>query len=156
MAEKLLANSHCLLKLTMEDNFDDLLVSHTDTSPLNTIQRDYQKPGCSKEYDEDSDLSDEIPSYQLPLKTEKEQAVEEKKKQSHAKRKRKAEAEVTSFNGGQNQKNGGIHKKKKETLDKTVPSHSGYNVRANIPPDEQFKETFRRLSKNPSKVLFLP
>ena len=95
MAEKLLANSHCLLKLTMEDNFDDLLVSHTDTSPLNTIQRDYQKPGCSKEYDEDSDLSDEIPSYQLPPKTEQEQAVEDEK-QSHAKRKRKAEAEVTS------------------------------------------------------------
>ena len=79
----LLVNSHCLQKLTMEDNFDDLLVSHTDTIPFNTIQLDYQKPGCSKDYDQDSDSSDEIPSYQPP-KTEKEQVVKEEK-QSNAK-----------------------------------------------------------------------
>ena len=47
-----------------------VLVPHTDTSPLNTIQLDYQTPGCSKEYDGESDSSDEIPSYQPP-KTEK-------------------------------------------------------------------------------------
>ena len=99
----------------MEENSDDGLVSHTDTSPLKTIQLDYQKPGCSKEYDGDSDSSDKIPSYQLPPKTEKEQAVEEEK-QSDAKRKRKADAEVTSSAEAKIRKNGGIRKKNKETF----------------------------------------
>ena len=131
----------------MEENFDDGLVSHTDTSPLKTIQLDYQKPGCSKEYNGESDSSDEIPSYQLPPKTEKEQAVEEEK-QTDAKRERKAEAEVTSSAEAKIRKTDIFVRKMKRHLDKkTCPKSLRYNVRANIPPDEQFKKDIQAVKQ---------
>ena len=131
----------------MEENFDDGLVSHTDTSPLKTIQLDYQRPGCSKEYDEDSDSSGKIPSYQLPPKTEKEQAVEEEK-HSDAKRERKAEAEVTSSAEAKIRKTEESVRKIKRHLDKkTCPKSLRYNVRANIPPDEQFKKDIQAVKQ---------
>ena len=152
----LLANSHCFLKLTMEENIDDVLVSHTDTSPLRTIQLDYQTPGCSKEYDGDSDLSDEIPSYQLPPKTEKEQAVEEEK-QSDAKRKRKAEAEVTSSAEAKITKTEeSVRKIKDIWTRRRVPSHSVTTCGQTFRQTNNLKKTFRWLSKKPSRVLFLP
>ena len=132
----------------MEENFDDVMVSHTDTSPLNTIQLDYQRPGCSKEYDGESDSSDEIPSYQPP-KTEKEQAVKEEN-QSDAKRggKRKAEAPVTSSTEAKVRKTEESIRKLKRHLDKkTCPKSLRYNVRANIPPDEQFKKDIQAVKQ---------
>ena len=54
--------AHCYL---IEDNSDDVLGSHPDRRPINTIQLDFQEPACLKDYDQDSDTENDITSYHL-------------------------------------------------------------------------------------------
>ena len=121
---------------------------------MNTQLDENELAGCSNDNDIDSasEPKDDIPSYQLIKKPTE---ITAKNQRNGENKERKAEPEnLYSLEDKIKRTKESIKKLQTHLDNKTCPKSLRYNARANIPPDEQFKKTFRRSNKKQSMASF--